>query len=138
MGFDLLRSKERCQSENGDVKYINQIAQTSDYPDLTKLIAAPGCTLIEKVFYLANKHRPGLSKLTFLSLLLTYAMLRYYIWYQLNGCYFDISILYRKNFHMFAKAVRSSNYAPYEEVFKNTAIEGYGKYFKCSGRKHES
>lgn len=135
VGFDSLMSKDCCLSKNGDVKYFNNISQLSDYPCLTKTIEAPGNTLIEKVFYLANKHDPTMLKLTFLSLIASYAMLRYYIWYSLNDHVFDINILYRENTCNFVKTVKSSKYAPYKEVFTQTAIKGFDEYFKYSSKK---
>lgn len=135
VGFDLLRSKECCLSKNGDVKYNNNITQQSDYPKLTKVVAGDGNTLIEKVFYLASKYQPTMLKITFLSLLVTYGILRYYLWKLINGC-FDITILYRDRTEEFVQGLKATVYGQYKQVFLETDIKGFGNYFLYTAPKH--
>lgn len=128
VGYDLLKSMDCCLSKNGDVKYNNDITQQSNYPKLTKVVAGKGHTLIEKVFYLGSKYQPTMLKIAFLSLLVTYAMLRYYLWKLITGC-FDITILYRDRSEEFVNGLKATVYRQYKQVFLETAIKGFGNYF---------
>jgi hypothetical protein len=132
VGFDLLNSKDCCLSKNGDVKYLNNITQLSDYPCLTKVVAGQGKTLVEKMFYLWNKYKPSILKLTFLGLIITYGMIRYYLWYLAKTACFDITILYQENNKKFEDAINATVYEQYNQVFNETPIKGYGEYYRYS------
>lgn len=133
VGFVQLNSKDICLNENGQLQYNNLVRQREDYPPLTEVVDGKGSTLIEKVFYLANKDKPGMKKITFLSLLVSYAMLRYYLWFLMNCKKFDINILCKDRTIEFFEALNSSIYTQYNEVFFETDIKGFGAYFKSCG-----
>lgn len=88
------------------------------YPCLTRVTARKGCTLIEK---LADTQVD-------MNDFLRYALLRYFLWFLVNGTW-SVSVLKRRNTRKFFSSLISSTYACWVEYFKEQGLMKYDQYF---------
>lgn len=87
-------------------------------PELTQVVSGKGCTLQDKVQYL-NTNIKGL---------VTYGLLRYYLWYLITGSW-DICILLQLNTGKFFHKLERSEYRCWSTAFEDPRIRGYDKYY---------
>lgn len=120
----------KCVNCNGDRITTRTLTTVAHTPlKFTNVVSGCGSSLIEKVYYLANRYKPRTLKFDFLRSLIVYGMLRYYLW-KLITCKLDITILLKSRTDEFFEELKKSAYAPYAAVFDDPAIKGYGCCFK--------
>lgn len=115
-GNNLTRSVFRVMNSSGTRSYIRR-------PSLASVMRGEGCTFSGKVYYW-NMENGGTEDLT--NGILTWGMLRYFLWYLTSGkwCVKVIESSYNK---IFERTVSKSEYAcwlPYLNQFS-----GYAKYY---------
>lgn len=101
--------------------------ENSNYPKLNEVLQGTG-SLMQRVQQISSTITPYISQFDFLRNIVAYAMLRYYLWKLITGC-FDLTILYSNNTAKFFKELACSKYRDFLQVFNETQIKGYSVYF---------
>jgi hypothetical protein len=124
--FEVAKVKMICH--HGNYKKKSYTSSDTKYPNLTAVVRGKGCTLIEKVYFISKKTKLDISEFDFYKRLISYSMLRYYLWYLIRGV-FDVSILHRDNTRLFFSSLAQSEYALFINIFDDPIIKGYDYYF---------
>lgn len=91
-------------------------------PALTKVVAGKGCTLAAKIAVNAGKQDKLLQGV------ISYGMLRYFLWYLITGKW-CVAILKRRYTRKFFSVLATSDYKNFVPVFSELGLNVYEKYF---------
>jgi hypothetical protein len=127
--FEVIMTKTKHSDES--LEKQTYIRNNTTHPKLMTVIRGKGDTLLDKIRFIIAKTKSTINVYDLYQRLISYAMLRYYLWFLIEDEW-DISILWRKNTKQFFTALARSEYALFVNVFEEQIIRGYDYYFVYS------